>query len=350
MWKPFCVLALLTAIPAAAQDYTVIGVGHADSSITEVHPVTGMALRRFIVMPGDLRGEAHEACVSSDGKTAYVAIPYAKHILILDLETFKPKGKIESEYFSRTPHVRRTSRFVDEKSTTADPHGVALNKDETKLYITLEFADKPGVAVYDVKAGKVTKKIETLVGNWLGVHPRTDKLYLPTGDTDKVVVIDTNTDQIIKTIDLHKGSAPAGVGFGGPNGEVWINGDGDGSVTVIDASTDTVIKVIQPRVKGGGRVAGSPDGRFVASAAGNEVSIIDTQTKEIVASLPISPEGMRSGHGYPVFSPDSNTLHVMNESTDDMVTFTMRDLKAPGKRSAQVGGNFFGGGIRVLKK
>jgi DNA-binding beta-propeller fold protein YncE len=131
---------------------------------------------------------------------------------------------------------------------------------------------------------------------------------------------------------------------------VWINNDGDGSVTVIDGKTDAVLKTIQPKVKGGGRIAASADGRWVASAAGAVAFVIDTKTKEIVASWGISPEGMRGGHGYPVFSPDGNTLHVMNESSDDMMTFNLRDMKAPGKRSAQLGGNFFGGGIRVLKK
>ena len=58
---------------------------------------------------------------------------------------------------------------------------------------------------------------------------------------------------------------------------------------------------------------------------------------------------MEGGHGYPVFSPDSNTLHVMNESSDDMVTFDMRTMKEIGER-APIGGSPFGGGIRVLRE
>ena len=351
MWKMMCVLVLLAVAPAAAQEYTVIAVSHADNLISELHPVTGQTLDKFVVMPGEWAGETHEGCVSSDGMTAYVSIPYAKHVLVLDLETFKPRGRIESPYFSSAAWIQTTSRGGTRESTSADPHGVALNGDDTKLYITLEFADVPGVAVYNVKAGKVIKKIDTVVsGNWLGVHPSTGKLYLPTRNhADKVVVIDTKTDQVVRVISLQRGSRPAGVAFGGPNHEVWINGDGDGSITIIDSATDKVIKVLQPRVKGGGRVAVSPDGRFAASAAGREVSIINTRTKEIVASLPISPAGMEGGHGYPVFSPDSNTLHVMNESSDDMVTFDMRTMKEIGKR-APIGGNPFGGGIRVLRE
>ena len=56
-----------------------------------------------------------------------------------------------------------------------------------------------------------------------------------------------------------------------------------------------------------------------------------------------------AAHGFPVFSPDSLTLHVMNESSNDMVSFDMRTLKPIGGR-VPIGGASFGGGIRVLRK
>ena len=56
--------------------------------------------------------------------------------------------------------------------------------------------------------------------------------------------------------------------------------------------------------------------------------------------LTISPN--ESGHGFPLFSPDSNTLHVMNELSDDMVTFDMRTMRQVGARTP-IGGAVFGG-------
>ena len=348
MWKMTCVLVSLAVAPALAQDYTIVAVSHTDNKVSELHPLTGETLREFVV-PGEWVGETHEGAVSPDSKTMYVSVPYAKHVVILDLDTFEQRGKIESEYFSRPPQVRNFARIGQRESTSGDPHGMALNSDGSKLYITLEFAEVPGVAVYDVQAGTIIKTIDTVIsGNWLGVHPRTDKLYLPTrNQADRVVVIDTKTDRILSVIPLEGGSRPAGVAFGGPNEEVWVSGDGDGSVTVIDSTTDQVIKVIQPRIKGSGRIAVSPDGRLAAATQGKEVSVIDTRTKEIVASLRISPD--EGGHGFPLFSPDSNTLHVMNEGSGDMVTFDMRTMTQVGER-APIGGASFGGGIRVLKR
>ena len=345
MLKMICVLMFLTVAPALAQDYTILAVSHTDNKVSEVDPITGETLREFVV-PGEWFGETHEGAVSPDSRTIYVSVPYAKQVIILDLDTFEQRGVIESEYFSRPPQVRGFARIGRRESTSSDPHGVALNNDGTKLYITVQYAEVPGVVVYDLEA-ETAKKIDTVIaGNYLWVHPKTDKLYFPTRN-DRVIVIDTKTDRILRVIQLQQGSRPAGVDFGGPNDEVWVNGDGDGSVTVIDSTTDEVITVIQPRIGGAGRVAVSPNGRLAAAAHGKEVSIIDTRTKETVADLTISPN--ESGHGFPLFSPDSNTLHVMNESSDDMVTFDMRTMRQVGDRTP-IGGAVFGGGIRLLER
>jgi YVTN family beta-propeller protein len=327
--------------PVLAQKYTVISVCHTENKVAEIDPATGKTLRSFVV-PGEWVGETHEGAITADGKTMYVSTPYQKQVLILDLMTFKQKGVIESEHFSRPKEVRSFARIGKRESSSADPHGVALNNDETKLYVSVEFAEPPGVVAVDLKTGK-SKKIDTVIaGNYLWVQPKTDKLYFPTRD-NKVVVIDTKTDKVIRVISVQ--GRPNGVDFS-PNGEVWVNGDADGSITIIDSKTDTVVKVIEPRVKGAGRVAASADGRFVAATHGAEVSIVDVKTKQVVADLKFSPAD--TGHGFPAFSPDSNTLHIMNELSNDMATFDMKTMKESAPR-APIGGAPFGGGIRILK-
>ena len=339
-------LPLLVAGPAAAQDYTVIAVSHIDNKVSEVHPVTGEILQEFFV-PGEWYGETHEGVITADQATAYISIPYAKQVIILDLENFTQTGVIESRYFSRPPEVRRFARIGERESTSSDPHGLALTPDGRKLYITVQFAEVPGIVIYDTVTEEI-RKIDTVsAGNHLAVHPSNGKLYYPTRDF-RVVVLDTATDEILRVIPLHQGSRPTGIAFGGPNGEAWVNGDGDGSVTVIDTRTDEIIEVIRPRVSGGGRTAVSPDGRLAASTHGPEVSVIDTRTREILASLRISPEGDDTGHGFPVFSPDSRTLHVMNETSHDMVNFDMETMTRTGPR-IPIGATVFGGGIRLLE-
>jgi YVTN family beta-propeller protein len=344
MLKTFAAAALAAAAlapaPAVAQAYTVIAVCHTENKVAEIDPVTGSTLHTFIV-PGEWVGETHEGAITADGTTMYVSTPYQKQVLILDLTTFKQKGVIESPYFSRPSEVRSFVRIGKRQTTSADPHGVALNGDETKLYVSVEFADPPGVVAVDLKSGKTSKIDTTVAGNYLWVQPRTNKLYFPTRD-NQVVVIDTRTDKVLRTIPVQ--GQPNGVDFS-PNGDVWINGDRDGSITVIDSKTDTIVKVLQPRSKGPGRIAASPDGRFVAATHGPDVSIVDVATREIVAELRFSPND--TGHGFPLFSPDSRTLHVMNELSNDMATFDLRTMKEAGRR-IPVGGASFGGGIRRL--
>jgi hypothetical protein len=69
-------------------------------------------------------------------------------------------------------------------------------------------------------------------------------------------------------------------------------------------------------------------------------------TKQVVADFRISRGD--DGHGFPLFSPDSNTLHVMNEFSNDMATFDMKTMQQVGGPVA-IGEASFGGGIRLLK-
>ena len=338
-------LALLASGPLMAQEYTVIAVSHIDNKVSEVHPVTGEILKEFFV-PGEWYGETHEGVISPDQRTAYISIPYAKQVVILDLESFTETGVIESEHFSRPLEVRGFARIGERESTSSDPHGLALTGDGRKLYITVQYAEVPGIVVYDTETGEIGKINTVSAGNHLAIHPSNGKLYFPTRDF-RVVVIDTETDEIVRVIQLHQGSRPTGIAFGGPNGEAWVNGDGDGSITAIDTRIDEIIEVIEPRVPGAGRTAVSPDGRLAAATQGPEVTIIDTRTREVLANLRISPEGDDTGHGFPVYSPDSRTLHVMNESSDDMVNFDMVTMTRTGPR-IPIGATVFGGGIRLL--
>jgi YVTN family beta-propeller protein len=336
-WKAGCLAVLLSAVSAAAQtNYSIVALSHTDNKVSEHEPLSGKVLKEFRV-PGEWVGEVHEGAITADGKTMYVSVPYAKQVIILDLDTFTQKGTIESEFFSRPEMLRSFARNVQKATTTADPHGIALNNDESKVYITVEFAEVPGVVVYDVKTRKTTKIDTVVAGNFLWVQPKTDKLYVPTRN-DLVVVIDTRTDRILRTIPVQ--GAPNGVDFT-PAGEAWFNGNRDGSVTVVDTKTDRVLKVIQTAGKGNGRVAASPDGRFVAATQGPQVSVIDAKTKEILATLKTTA----TGQGFPVFSPDSTTLFVMNELSGDMAVFDMKTMTDTGKRYP-LGGASFGGGIR----
>jgi YVTN family beta-propeller protein len=199
------------------------------------------------------------------------------------------------------------------------------------------------VVVYDVKAGKVLEKIDLLLrgGHYLQIQPGTDKLYYPHRNDNRVVVIDTKTDRIVKIISVEGG--PVGVAFA-PNGEVWLHEDGDGSVTVVDSKTDEVVKVIPTGGKGAGRMAVSPDGRLAASthSESEDVAILDTAKRAVVSTVKVG-----KGPGFPMFSPDGSTLYVLNSGMGDVAVVDLRTMAVKARYKA--GTDPFGGGIRSTR-
>src|SRR5262249_40450168 len=207
----------------------------------------------------------------------------------------------------------------------------------------VENDDVPGVVGYDVKAGKVVRKIDLLLrgGHYLQIQPGTDKLYYPHRNDNRVVVIDTKTDRIVKIVPVEGG--PVGVAFA-PNGEVWLHEDGDGSVTVVDSKTDEVVKGIPTGGKGAGRMAVSPDGRFAASthSESEDVAIIDIAKRSVAATVKIG-----KGPGFPTFSPDSTKLYVMNSGMGDVAVVDLKTMAVSARH--KVGKDPFGGGLRTTR-
>ncbi|WP_420632819.1 hypothetical protein [Candidatus Palauibacter sp.] len=343
--RPLCLAAIAGASLcgsglAAAQDHTIIALSHSDFTAYELDPATGRIVNQFTA-----ENQPHEAVVTPDGGTIFVAIPRdPPYVVILDAATFEETGRIESEHFHRPPESRQLGPEVV-TNQSALPHGVALNRAGTKLYVGVEWSEVPGLVVYDVSRGEVSGKIDLLLegGHFLAIDPRTDKLYYPHRDDDRVVVIDTSTDEIVKIIDVPGG--PVGVDFT-PDGEAWVHSDYDGTVTVIDTSTDEVLETIDTGGRGAGRISVSPDGRFAASTRNDteNVALIDVEKREVTGHVTLGP-----GPGFPLFSPDGSKLYVMNSGGADVAVI---DVGAGGAGVVAarhpVGVNPFGGTLRHL--
>ena len=325
---------------ASAQGHTLVVLSHSNHTVYELDPATGRVLHEFVAPD-----QPHEAAITADGATVFASVPAAGMVEILDGRTFTERGRIESEHFKRTPQPRagRGGAPAGPPNTSASPHGLALNKDNSKLYIGVENADVPGVVVYDVKSGRVLKKIDLLLrgGHYLQVHPATDKLYYPHRNDNRVVVVDTRSDRIVKIVPVEGG--PVGVAFA-PNGDVWIHEDGDGSVTVIDSATDQVTKVIQTGGKGAGRMAVSADGHYAASTHSDseDVAVIDAVNKTVLARVRIG-----KGPGFPLFSPDNTRLYVFESGMADVVVVDLKTMSVAARH--KIGTDPFGGGLKTSR-
>ncbi len=337
-WVPVALVSLGWFASAGAQEHTIIALSHTDFTAYELDPATGRIVNRFTA-----ENQPHEAVVSPDGGTIFVTVPRdPPYVTILDAAGFEEIGRIESEHFHRPPEEGEPGT---EPNTSALPHGIALNRDGNKLYIGVEGGEVPGMVVYDVGRGAVSRKIDLLLegGHYLALDLGTDKLYYPHRDDDRVVVIDTRTDEIVKIIEVPGG--PVGVAFT-PGGEAWVHSDYDGTVTAIDTSTDEVVARLDTGGQGAGRIAVSPDGRFAASTrneTGNVV-LIDIEKREVAGQVALGP-----GPGFPLFAPDSRTLYVMVRGEGEVAVIEL-DGDGAGHLAARhpAGETPFGGTLRYL--
>lgn len=336
---------LFTHAAVQAQPHTIIAHSQSEHMVFELDPATGRILHQLKVA-----SQPHEGTITPDGRTIFVSVPGSAHVVMIDAETFREKGRIESELFRRTPP--RAAPGAKPASSSASPHAVAVNDAGDKLYISVENADVPGIVVYDLKNNRVVKKIDLLLtgGHYFAMQPKTGKLYYPHKEDNRIVVVDTKAERPTKIIPVNGG--PRGVDYA-PNGEVWLHQDSDGTVAVVDSKADEVISVIKTGGEGIGRIAVSPDGRYAASTRQEtrDVAIIDTQTKKVVKNVRVG-----SGTGpstaslrimFPLFSPDSSKLYVMNPSDSDVVVIDVKDGTISARH--KVLPNSFGGVVRPLR-
>jgi len=95
------------------------------------------------------------------------------------------------------------------------PFDVAVNGDGTKCYVSLlgsEMRPGPDIAVYDVVAGRITKRILLKPTNesgpagsapmWLGLHPDGRHLFVGNRFSNFMSVIDTKHDEVVFEIPL----------------------------------------------------------------------------------------------------------------------------------------------------
>src|SRR4051794_2362713 len=93
------IAVLVVALASAtvqAQTHTLIALSHDTHGVYELDPGSGKILNKFTA-PDEL----HEAAISPDGRTIFVSVPGKRLVEIIDAATFKEKGRVESDLFTR---------------------------------------------------------------------------------------------------------------------------------------------------------------------------------------------------------------------------------------------------------
>jgi YVTN family beta-propeller protein len=199
--------------------------------------------------------------------------------------------------------------------------GIAVTPDGSTLYVTT--TDNTVTAI-DAVTGAVTATIP--VGSnpiGLAITPDGTKVYVanaglpipgpPSQLGTTVSVIDTVTNSVAATLPV--GREPSSIAITPDGRTAYVANTFDSTISVIDVATEAVSGPISTGpsllgVKAQG-IAISPDGTKLYASGLTDITVFDTATNMVVATIPSG-----SQPDTVAFSPDGNTAYVPAEETN----------------------------------
>lgn len=167
---------------------------------------------------------------------------------------------------------------------------VTLNDDKTLTFIN------PQVALTVSKLESIVV-LPALGVDW-ALSPSKDFLYVTMPTESAVAVVDVRTRKLVKTIATGKGTAPARVAVQPDGRQVWVGLDGSDEAVVFDAATHSQARHVKVAA-GLHTLAFSSDSRhaFVSNTAAGSVSLVDTASLDVIATLPVGDTPVAMAYG-----------------------------------------------------
>ncbi len=263
---------------------TLLVLNKADSNLAFVDPASLQVIARIST------GNApHEVAVSTNGRIALVANygtgpEPGSTISIIDIA-----GRKELKRLS-LPLLR--------------PHGTfAIG---SHIYFTAEGSRV--VARYDVSSGAIDWISGTgaNVTHMVVVMPDEKKIYTANIGSDSVSVLDlSNAPRAVALKQIAVGKGPEGIDLSPDAKQIWVSHRGDGALSIIDTSTDTVTQTVTTGTKMANRVKFTLDGKrvLVSDPPSNAVLVLDAASHQVVKKIDteagpsgilIAPDGKRA--------------------------------------------------------
>jgi YVTN family beta-propeller protein len=335
------VTGALTAIACAqaTPGASLLALSKQDHTLSIIDPVT---LKIVATVP--VGEDPHEVVASANGRTAYVS-NYgfgAFHTLaVIDL-------------------VKQKALQPIELGALRGPHGLTFT--EGKVWFTAEAAK--AIGSYD----PATAKIDWIMGTG---QNRTHMLYVFPGARR---IVTTNVSSATVTV-LDKTERPAGMPQGPPQGmgpapgmgpppgmgpgpggpppssgpdwietvipvgrggegfdvspdgnEAWVANAQDGTISVIDLATKTVVATLPANVPGANRLKFTPDGKLVFVTPGSALVVIDAATRKEVKRL-----SSVHGSGGIQMQPDGTRAYVACGRDGYVAVIDLKTLEEVGR-------------------
>ena len=301
------ILALAAALPASAQ-HRLLVLNKADHTMSIVDPAQMKVIGTVPVGRGP-----HEAVASADGKTGYVA----------NYGDQQPNNSISVVDIASMKETRRV-----DLGALARPHGMVENGG--KIYFTSEATRT--IARYDPAADKVDWIAGTgqTATHMLAVAKDAKRFYTANIGSDTVTILQVGppTGGIWQ---VKVGKQPEAIDLSPDEREVWVGQNGDGHISVIDTSNNTVKEAFRvgdlPI-----RLKFTPDGKrvVVTDPKGGAVVIVDAATRKEVKRIPMDgvPLGIQ-------MAPDGKRAFIARAQAGSVEALDLEKLEVVG--SVQTG-------------
>ena len=280
----------------------------------------------LLVLPTER--EPHEVEVSDDGRIAVVC----------NYGDREQVGNTLSVYDVEAGELIRT---IDLGEHTR-PHGMQWISGTTRMLVTTEGSQH--LLVVDVARGEVVKAMHTgePVSHMVAATPQFSRAFVPSIRTGNVVVFDLETGELIGSVYSGEGAEGIAVHPGGL--EVWVTNRAENTITIIDTQSLEVLDRI-PCADFPIRAKFTPDGSLflVSNARSGDVGVFDSVTREQLASIKLTPpvpdgedetryfaefEGTSIPIGLVV--PDNRWAYVANTRSDAVSIIDLESMEITG--------------------
>jgi DNA-binding beta-propeller fold protein YncE len=159
---------------------------------------------------------------------------------------------------------------------------LSVSSADHRLYI----ARADAVTAVDLATGAVIDRLAPAQrGHAALAIPGTHELIVTNGNADNAMILDGRTGHVRATIAT--GKKPDAVVYDPATRTLWVMNAGDGSATVVDPASGKALATV---AVGGSLELAAPDGHgklYVNAEDRNDVAVIDTRTRRLIAREPL---------------------------------------------------------------
>jgi YVTN family beta-propeller protein len=312
------VLLVSLAAAALAQDGTLVVANRAGGSISLIDFPTRLEVARLPIGPII----PHEVAISPDGRLALTAeygpeSRHGRHVVLINIPDARIVGRIDLGPESR-------------------PHSVLFQRDGRRAVVTMQNADR--IAVIDVDAMKVMRTLPTggREGHMVRLSPDGSRAYVTSRGAEgtlSVIFLEENRPPVV----IPTGAGAEGISVSPDGREVWVANRGHETISVVDTASLRVVATLPSR-PAAGRVEIGPGGRAIVPNGGGGgppvaqyLRLFDVKSRKMLAEVPLRDGRPQDGNFGVLIRDDIAFVSDPNDGT-----IRMFDLRALGKSPPEV--------------